>query len=119
MRLRGLPQAAGETRHGVGELEAEIEGGEMTIELNEGTPFYADITATEGHKRYRLIVEDRGSAAVYLEARDDFGRPHWEGATNVADYHEIIAKIIVALARRDYPISTETRPTEDSELMEG
>lgn len=91
----------------------------MTIELNEGTPFLADITATEGDKRYRLIVEDQGSAAVYLEVRDDFGRPHWEGATNVADYHDIIAKVIVALTQRDYPISTETRTTEDSELMEG
>jgi len=92
----------------------------MTIEINEGTPFLADITATtEGDKRVRLIVEDQGAAALYGEALDYFGQPYWRAATDVADYHEIIAKIIVALARRDYPISTETRPTEDSELMEG
>ena len=93
----------------------------MTIRINEGTPFLADITATDGDQRYRLIVEDEGTAALYSEVLDDFGQPHWARSTSIDDYHGTIAKIIVALSRRgfDGPISTETRQRDDSELMEG
>lgn len=91
----------------------------MKIEINEGTPFLADITAADGGKRYRLIVEDEGAAALYMEVRDDFGQPHWQGATNIGDYHDVVARIIVRLSQRglDGPISTETRPVEDQELI--
>lgn len=92
----------------------------MTIQINEGTPFAADIAATVGDQRYRLIVEGDGAAALYLEAADKFGQPFWTPA-GWGYYQDVVAKIIVQLSRRglDGPVSTETRPTEDQELMEG
>ena len=72
----------------------------MTIEINEDTPFLADITATGDHRRYRLIVEQNSSPSVYGEAEDHFGQPYWELLLPGLDHAAIVATVIVALARQ-------------------
>lgn len=74
----------------------------MTIELNEGTPFLADITATRGNGRYRLVVagDEASSPALYIEAKDNFGQPYWLDASRTSHYLRTVGEIIVALVRQ-------------------
>ena len=74
----------------------------MKIEIYEGTPFLADITADYGQygARYRLIVEDEGATSLYVEIGDKFKQPYWEPVANSANYRNVVAEIIVALSQR-------------------
>ena len=126
----------------------------MTIQINEGTPFLADITANDEERgeRYRLTVDDVNRMVIYREKMDEFGTLYWSPVPSAFDYSGVVNAAFVELSRRelDRPVewcdkcegtgetgrlekcnkcggsgfeprvaSTETRPTEDQELMEG